>query len=88
MKQHIKEQAARIAIVATREASRLLPKPSVLTPADVQAVQQAVENQYFHFGILDNWYTPSDIRHKVWADKAAELEGKKLIQWNGELCYV
>ena len=88
MKQHIKENGARLMIIATREASRLFPQPTVLEPADIEAVRRAVENQFYHFGILDNWYTKNDIRHKVWADKAAELEGKKLIQWNGELQYV
>lgn len=88
MKNEIKQYAARMAIKATREASRLLPSPKVLTPADVEAVERAVENQFFHYGILDNWYPEDDIRHKVWADKAAEVEGTRKIMWGLEECYV
>ena len=96
MKDTIKHYAARVAIAATRESSRFLPKPKVLTAQDIDAVKMAFESQWHHFGIVDNWYTEDDLRWKVWDDlakakteEARVMDGdKRLIQWNGEFQYV
>ena len=100
MKDSIKRYAARVAIAATREASRVLPKPTVLTPDEIEiteaAIKHAFDSQWYHFGIVDNWYTKDDIRWFSW-DKLARAKideiraqhgDKRLINRGGEHVYL
>ena len=104
MKDSIKRYAARVAIKATREASRAFPglMPTVLTAQDIAEVEKLFDSQWYHFMIVDNPYwegdeqIPQDLRWEVWDRKAvakinecrAEHGDKRLIQWNGEFEYV